>query len=332
MSRLKRKLAKVTGVHDLIAYSYSLRRDNPSGMLAAAKNAVRAAELQDRADLLALALANYGNALRVNGLLLDAEDALLRARELSAHLGESVQAVVLRFLASLSIAKRTYREALALLAQSIELYRRCGDSESVAACLIKEAITLQSIGEFRRGFRSVVGALPLVGSDKDLLRAGWQTAIMCLAQDDRASEAAALVVLGRQVLAEGGEEDRRKVRWAEGLIAARMGNFEVLENLREEYAHAGRPLQAAEVALDLGRVALLLGRTPDCGRNVQMAEPILRSLGIWDPLMVLEEVAGAVRAAAIAEARLKIAAAGPAPGDQGFGLQGTPSGSMHPPL
>jgi len=307
-----RRLASVRDAADLVRYSYGLRHQDPRSYLDTAKVAVIASRTSP-ATVQAQAWSNMGNALRICGRLGPARRALEIADGFNPE-GDCL-ARHLRFRASWHLARHDLAAAAETLREAAELYLRLGDPKGTATCNVKYAIVLAYRGEPAAAYEVIRRTLPAIGDDRDLLRAAWDIALFALIEEDRLADAFALLLVGQEVFYEGGEAYRLKIRWAEGLLSARMGSLSMLEGLRDEYASNGQVLEAAQVAIDIARFAALRGQQEEFSVNASYAGPILASLGVSVP-----STAGQLDAARLL---LRL---------QGFGFtQGAPSGSTQAP-
>jgi hypothetical protein len=313
-----RRLALVAGVADLIQLGYGLRNEDPRAYLALAKQALSLA-ISQRAPrcVQGEAWSNFGNALRICGWLRPAARALALADPLVGDGTSSRCALHHRFWASWHLTRHDLTRTLDSLRFALQQYAELEDDHGSAVCLVKLAIVLTYQGNTDAAYETVLQAMPRIGQDQELLRCAWDVAIFASIEGDRLSDGFALLLIGREILNAGGAAYKRKVRWAEGLLATRIGRLQVLEDLRDDYAHDGYYMEAAQVALDIARASALAGDNLKFGLNANFAAPMLALLGVDPP-----STAGQLEAARLA---MK---------SQGVGLQpgiGLPSGSVQPP-
>jgi tetratricopeptide (TPR) repeat protein len=286
-----------TRLEALLRLSFEERYRNPEKMLLLAVSAKTVAELLDPAehgaalvaDLQARALAEMGNALRVNEQWDLAEEALLAA---DARLGEGsgdplLTARVADVQASLCSDRRRLGEALDLLQVAHKLYRRAGDLHLAGRALISWGITTHYDGRPREAVPLLQEGLELIDSGRDpqLLAVGQQSLIHALADSGEFQEAGRLLLGSGLRQAFAAEPlSLLKLRWVEGKVLAGLGKRRLaekaLEQARDGFLARGREYDAALVGLELAALWLEQGRTAEVREVAEETVDLLWGLGV----------------------------------------------------
>jgi tetratricopeptide (TPR) repeat protein len=245
-------------------------------------------------ELRAYAWAHVGNARRVLGELRSAEEAFARADEHwlrgTAELGDplGLGAAIFDLKASLWRAQRRFEEALSLLDHVVDTYRQ-GDEEVrdlhlAGRALVKKAYTLDQMGEPARAIEALQEAASLVDPARDprLLLCLRHNLLWCLTTLGRHPEASALLpdteALSREV---GSDLDLLRLRWAEGRIAAGLGEREkgeeILREVRRDFVARGLGYDAALVSLELAGLFAAQERTAEIKELAREMLPIFQS-------------------------------------------------------
>jgi tetratricopeptide (TPR) repeat protein len=219
-------------------------------------------------ELRAYAWAHLGNARRVLGELRSADEAFVRADEHWARAADELGdplgfgAYILGLKASLRRDQRRFEEALALLdevaARYLEEDEEGRDLHLAGQTLVNKAYTLDQMDEPGRAIEVLLEAAPLVDPTRDprLLLCLRHNLVDTLSKTGRLQEASALLAgvesLSREV---GGDLDLVRLRWAEGRIAAGLGETakgeELLRQVRRDFLERGLGYDAALVSLEL---------------------------------------------------------------------------------
>jgi tetratricopeptide (TPR) repeat protein len=280
---------------------------------AAAGDAARAVELAELAVLVAerlrpgepaaqewllglraLAWGYLGNARRVLGELQGAEEAFSRAAGLWKESEEEAAdplgygPILLDLEASLRRGQRRFAEALDLLDRVVKAYRE-GDPEIrdlhlAGRALIKKAYTFDQMEEPDRALQCLEEAAPLVDAERDprLILCLRHNVVDTLSKTGRHEEARALVpeveALAREI---GNALDLARLRWAEGRIAAGLGETaraeEALREVWQEFISQGIGYDAALVALELAALYAREGRTAEVKALVTEMLPVFQA-------------------------------------------------------
>ncbi len=229
-------------------------------------------------QLRSLAWAALGNALRVQGDLLGAERSFDMAgswweagcKEAEDALG--YEALLLDLKASLRLAQRRFPEAINLLDDAVKLFLHGEhrDPHLAGRSLISKGLLLTEMGDTGAAIQALKKADGLIDPDREprLLLCLRHNLVDCLSKADRYQEAAALLP-DLKALAEthGREQDRRRLDWVEGRLAAGLGDhekaFRLLAQVRQTFIDQGNAFDAALAALDLSISHLQEGKTAE---------------------------------------------------------------------
>jgi len=280
-------------VDDLLQRAWSLRHDDPAGMLRVARLAVltasglSAAGLGPRtADLQGRAWAGFGNACRIAGDLEQAQGALDRAAGfLDRGTGDPLsRAQLYDFQASLESARGNYDLALAALDTVQALHHERGDRHLEGRALISKGLQTGYAGRPRDAFRLTQEGLALLDEERDpeLAVSAIHNQLWFLVESGHPGEARELLTSHRQRLATGGAQCL-DLLWLEGRIKAGLreldGALLDLEAAGQAFAAAGRRSQAASVKLDLAALQIRLGEPVRALALVRDAEEAFAQMG-----------------------------------------------------
>ncbi|HEX4963167.1 MAG TPA: tetratricopeptide repeat protein [Thermoanaerobaculia bacterium] len=245
-------------------------------------------------ELRAYAWASLGNARRVLGELRSADEAFFQADEHwalgAAEIGDPLGfgASILGLKASLRRAQRRFEDALALLDQAVETYlqgnEELRDLHLAGRALVKKAYTLDQMGEPTRAIEALKEAVPLLDPARDprTLLCLRHNLVDSLSKTGRFHEASALLpeveTLSREV---GSDLDLLRLRWAEGRIAAGLGEAEkgeeILRQVRRDFVERGLGYDAALVSLELAGLYAKQERTMELKELAGEMLPIFQS-------------------------------------------------------
>ncbi len=245
-------------------------------------------------ELRAYAWAHVGNARRVLGELRSANEAFRQADEHWLRGAEEIAdplgfgACILDLKASLRRAQRRFEDALALLEQVVETYRQgqegARDLHLAGRALVSKAYTLDQMGEPARAIAALQEAEPLVDPARDprLLLCLRHNLLWCLTTLGRHEEASELLpeteTLSRQV---GSDLDLLRLRWAEGRIAAGLGEpekgEEILRQVRRDFVARDLGYDAALVSLELAGLFAGQERTAELKELAREMLPVFQS-------------------------------------------------------
>jgi tetratricopeptide (TPR) repeat protein len=266
--------------------SFALRYSDPKRMLSYAQTAADVADhtpLKESGpsvvlDLRARAWAEYGNALRLNDRLVEAEAAFAKALSwMEQGSGDLLlNARVLDLLASLRSHQRRLPEALQLLDTVHGLYEEIGDTQLAGRALVSKASNVlydgrpqEAVGVLRQGLALLDPHL-----DPQLWNVARFNLIDALVDSREVREA-------RRLLLESGlwqafaEEPLSllKLRWIEARIQAGLGRLptaeQAFQEVREGFKLRDSHYEAALVGLDLADSWLRQGKA---GQVHELAE------------------------------------------------------------
>lgn len=264
----------------LLERSWSLRHEDPDGMLRLATLACEAADHLEPAvygeketlDLRARAWGEFANACRVGDDLPKAEWAMGRALELlnSGTRAPLLRARLAELTASLLSHQRRFPAAFQALDLARALYEKHGDCHDAVRVLVQRAIYTGRSGDPEMGVRLLAKALQLIDRDRDpkLVFIILHNMLLFRAENGEYREANIQLFEMRPLYAHyAGAVDMGKLRWIEGKIAAGLGELDRAERsflyVREEFQRRGQVYHAAVFSLDLAAIWLQQGRTAE---------------------------------------------------------------------
>jgi tetratricopeptide (TPR) repeat protein len=228
-------------------------------------------------QLRSLAWAALGNALRVQGDLTGAErsvemsDSWWEAGTVGSEDALGYEPVLLDLKASLRLAQRRFPEAFKLLGDAVDLFLHGEhrDPHRAGRSLIKKAGAHIEQGDPEAAFEALRQANALIDPERE------PRLVLCirhnladnLSKAGRHREAAALLPdLRTLAAAHGSAQDRIRLDWVAGRIAAALGDHArarlLLSQVRQAFLDEGNAFDAALAALDLAISHLQVGETP----------------------------------------------------------------------
>jgi tetratricopeptide (TPR) repeat protein len=285
-------------VQPLIDRSHAVRYADPGSMLhwadlarsTAARSGGDAAGSAARlADIRGRAWGHYGNALRVNGRLREAEAAMVTAQAyLEVGTGDPVvKARLLEQSASLYTFQRRFEAAVTALVEAAEIYRQLGETHAFARTLVQEAAAFQYGGDPDRAVSLLNQAIPLIDHEADphLLLAACHNLAWCYNDLGRPEQALSLYSEARDLYKEFGDSMiLLRAGWQEGQLLRDLGHLRAAETalLRARQGFMDRNLmyEVAVVSLDLAAVYVKLKSVEDVKETVTATIPIFRALQV----------------------------------------------------
>jgi tetratricopeptide (TPR) repeat protein len=284
-------------VEMLLQVSWELRFSDAREMVRLAELALFAAERLRPAhhgraavaDLRSRAWTELANARRVADDLDQAEAAMAMAVSWQRR-GSGDPCLVARVadvMASLRSDQRRFAEANELLDKVQRFYRQAGDRHLAGRALVKRGVIAGHGNDPRAALALLVEGLDLVdvGRDPQLAAHAVQTILWNLVERGRCRQARIYLWRCRSLFAQdAGQRFQLRLRWLEGRIHAGLGESDRAESelqaVRQEFAAAGSPYNAALVALDLATVWLNQGRTREVRQLVEEMIATFRALRI----------------------------------------------------
>jgi tetratricopeptide (TPR) repeat protein len=285
-------------VQPLVQRSHEARYADPESMLhwaslarsIASRSAAEAAGSAARlSDLRGRAWGHYGNALRVNGRLREAETAMVTARAyLEAGTGDpAVKARLFEQVASLHTFQRRFEAAIAALAGAAEIYRQLGETHAFARTLVTQAIACLLDGSAEGAVGLLNQAIPLIDHEGDphLLLAACHNLVRCYIDLDQPERALSIYSESRDLYKEFGDSlILLRAGWQEGQLLRDLGHLRAAETalLRARQGFLDRNLmyEVAVVCLDLAALYVKLKDVEDLRETVTATVPIFRALGV----------------------------------------------------
>ncbi len=260
--------------------SWELRHENPAQMLELARLALQEAEHLDveqelgwerSRTLAALTWAEVGNALRVNDRFEEAEQAFGMARHClrMGQAGERVAARIHNLESSLLADRGLYARAIEALDLTIALYLRLRDHHLAGCAFVTKGGHLLKAGELEASLQVTREGLSHLDSKRDpaTFYVGVHNVARGLLLTGRAAEARDLLRQNR-----GSEVGERRLfglrhSWLEGEVAVALGKLAEADRklalARTGLREAGRPYDAAIVAIELASLRLRQGRAEE---------------------------------------------------------------------
>lgn len=256
--------------------SWELRHESPAQMLELSRLALQEAEhleverelgWERSRSLAALAWAEVGNALRVNDRFEEAEQAFGMARHCLriGDAGERLRARIHTLESSLFADRGDLSRSIEALDTAIEIYLRLGENHLAGSACVTKGHHLLEAGDHERALQVTRDGLARLEAERDraIFHTGVHNVVRSLLKTGRALEAQAL--LRQHQASEGvGKLLRLRQSWLEGEIAADLGAFEEAEasllHARLGLRAAGRPFDAAVVAIEMASIQLRQGR------------------------------------------------------------------------
>lgn len=301
-------------VKDLMDRSHHVRYRDPEEMLRLADLARLASEACSPsqagqelrlADLRGRAWGQFGNALRVNGRLREAEAALMSADNYrGAGTGDPMlRASRLERWTSLRTAQGLYDNAVELAEEAGQIYRELGETHLLASTMVQKAIAYLYAGEPESAIRTLNRAIPLIDHEDDpnLLLAACHNLIHAYVALDRPEQALLLYSEVRTLYREFDDPMiLLRAAWQEGNLLRDLGHLRAAEtilfNAREGFLERSLTYEAALISLDLAAIYVKLGLSEDLKQTVAAAVPIFRALGVdreaLAALLQLQQIAG----------------------------------------
>jgi tetratricopeptide (TPR) repeat protein len=276
----------------LADHVFSLRFKNPAEMEKWGRVADAAAEKTVDRLTAGLALAHFGNALRVCGDSQGALAAFDRAEELlpSAH------ALIHEFRASLLMACRDNKGAFSELRKAEALRSARGDRPGLAKVLIKVGMVydfMRQPGDATRMLEEAIRILLDYGTEvREFLLIALQNMCDCLISDGQLGRARALLEEIEEPFSATGEVNAVKVIWLRGRLESYCGKDKearkLYEAARTGFQKHNMRREVALVSLHLAALHHQFCRYATCVREALKVKPELEVLGLDQDLQVTD--------------------------------------------
>jgi tetratricopeptide (TPR) repeat protein len=241
------------------------------------------------ADLRCQGWRQYGNALRVQGRLREAEAAFGRAQRFCEEgTGDPpLRARLLAQKASLRMFQRRLDEAVQLTDEAGRIYRELGQTGSLASTMIQKAVACIYASEPEEAVRALNRAIPLIAPEEDphLLLVACHNLVRCYIDLGRPEQALSLYYEIRGLYREFHDAlILLRAYWQEGQILRDLGHLGAAEaaliRAREGFCQHELPLEAALVSLHLAEVYVKLGDLEKLEEIVATTVPIFQMVGV----------------------------------------------------
>lgn len=270
----------------LLEKSWSVRHDDPGGMLRLAALACEAADHLDPAiygeketfNLRARAWGEYANACRVQDDLPKAEWAMGQALELlkSGSRAPLLRARLAELMAGLLSHQRRFPSAFQALDLARALHERYGDLQDAVRVMVQHGIYTGRSGDPEMGLRLLAQALQRTDRDRDpkLVFIILHNMLLFRVENGDYREANVQLFEMRPLYSHyAGMVDLIKLRGIEAKIAAGLGELDRAERsflyVREEFQRQGQVYHAAVISLDLASIWLQQGRNTEVANLVR---------------------------------------------------------------
>jgi tetratricopeptide (TPR) repeat protein len=234
------------------------------------------------------AWAFLGNARRVHGNLVEADEAFARSRELweagaSGDPGLLDESRLLDLEASLRREQRRLPAALELLDRALAI----GSGKGAGHILVIRAKTLEEMGDYEGAAATLRQADPFIDGEKDP-RLRWCqqfNLLVNLCHTQRLAEASLMFPGLRQLtLQRGNKLDLVHLRWLGGRVAAGLGQVDeavsAFHEVRVKFAVEGIAYDTALVSLELAVLLAKQGRSGEVKALARQMAPIFQAQGV----------------------------------------------------
>ncbi|HSK81140.1 MAG TPA: tetratricopeptide repeat protein [Thermoanaerobaculia bacterium] len=248
------------------------------------------------ADLRSNAWGQATNALRVNGQMVEAEEAFAIAfRSCERGTGSpELRARLLSILSALRSFQGNFAEALETAEESERIYIGLGKMDQLGGALVRKAIPTLYSGNAEGAIEILHQAIPLIDRVEDprLFLAAHHNLAICYTDLGQPEEALVIYCQARDLYRDHSDPlILLRATWQEGKLLREIGHLHNAEaallRARQGFLEAGLAYEAALVSVDLAELYRSTGSLDKLRQTIAEALPIFRALGVKREIFAL---------------------------------------------
>lgn len=290
-------------VRFLVDRSQAIRYQDPEEMLHLAELARLAAEACSPAgagneirlaDLRTRAWGQSGNACRLRGNLLEAEQAFATAQQYRGKgTGDPfLRAWLFEKITSLHIFQGQFDKAIELSEEAGSIYQEIGESHLLASTMVQKAIASLYAGGTESAIHILTYAIPLIDQEEDphLLLAACHNLVRGYIDLDKPAQALQIYSEAQTLYREFDDPlILLRATWQEGQLLRDLGHLRTAESAlrraRQGFTDRNLPYEVALVSLDLAAIYVRLGLVEEVKQTVATTVPIFQALRVGKQLL-----------------------------------------------